>query len=83
MLTRLIARAENEGIETFVASCLATNQDMIVRFRELGQSIMRTGSGAGVIELEIELPTDATHLLSPALRAAATAPTLTAAKTRA
>jgi L-amino acid N-acyltransferase YncA len=83
LLKRLIARAEDEGIETFVASCLGTNRDMILLFRELGESIRRTGSGAGVIELEIELPTHAKHLLSPALRAAATAPTLTAAKTRA
>jgi RimJ/RimL family protein N-acetyltransferase len=83
LLTRLMARAEEEEIETFVASCLGTNRDMIVLFRELGQSIRRTGGGAGVVELEIRLPTDAKHLLSPALRAAATAPTLTAAKTRA
>jgi RimJ/RimL family protein N-acetyltransferase len=82
LLTRLIERAEEAGIETFVASCLATNKDMIVLFRELGQSVRRTGLGAGVLELEIELPTDASHLVRPALRAAATAPTLTAARAR-
>ena len=78
LLTRLIARAGDEAIETFVASCLGTNRDMIVLFRELGESVKSTGMSAGVLELEIELPTDADHLVTPALRAAATAPTLAA-----
>ena len=37
LLSRLIARAEDEGIKTFVASCLADNADMITLFRELGR----------------------------------------------
>lgn len=80
LLARLTAHAQDEGIELFTASCLADNEDMLILFRELGQSVRQTGAGAGVVELEIELPTDAQHLLAPALRAAATAPTLTAAK---
>lgn len=76
LLTRLIERAEQIGIETFVASCLAHNDDMLILFRELGRSVRRTGGGAGVVELEIELPTHAMHMVRPALRAVATASTL-------
>lgn len=79
LLSRLIARAEDEGIETFVATCLVDNANMITLFRELGDSVTRTGMGAGAVELEIALPTDAHHHVRSALRAVATTPGLTAA----
>lgn len=78
MLTRLIARAEEEGIDTFVALCLASNKDMLILFEELGERVRRTGQSSGAVEVEIELPTAERHLVGPALRAAATAPDLTA-----
>ena len=78
LLGDLIARAREEGVDRFVAMCLASNRDMLILFEELGESVRRTGTGEGAIELEIELPTEAPHLVGPALRAAARAPDLTA-----
>lgn len=79
LLSQLIGRAEDEGFKTFVATCLVDNSDMISLFRELGDSVTKTGGGAGAIELEIALPTDAHHQVRPALRAVAATPSLTAA----
>jgi L-amino acid N-acyltransferase YncA len=80
LLTRLIVRAEGVGVETFVASCLARNEDMLALFRELGRSVRKTAGDGGVVELEIELPIDEPHRVVPALRAVAKSPTLTAAR---
>lgn len=76
LLRRLVVLAESHGIETFVATCLATNADMILLLRELDEGIHRIGSGAGAIEVEITLPTDAEHLIAPTLGAVAQAPDL-------
>jgi L-amino acid N-acyltransferase YncA len=70
LLSRLITRAKSAGIATFVASCLAYNEEMLTLFRDLGRSVRRTGSGAGVVEIEVELPADE-EALRPALRAVA------------
>jgi acetyltransferase len=56
LLTRLAGRAAEDGIDTFVASCLADNREMIALFHDVGVSVKRTGRGAGVVELEISLP---------------------------
>jgi RimJ/RimL family protein N-acetyltransferase len=55
ILSQLMRRASADGIQTFVASCLADNRDMIKLFRELGERVTFTGQGAGVVELEISL----------------------------
>ena len=78
LLSQLIGRAD-EDQKTFVATCFVDNSDMISLFRELGDSVTKTGGGAGAIELEIALPTDAHHQVRPALRAVAATPSLTAA----
>ena len=76
LLRRLVVLAESHGIDHFVATCLATNADMILLLRELDEGIHRIGSGAGAIEVEIRLPTDAEHLIVPTLGAVARAPDL-------
>jgi len=57
LLARLMARARAEGIETFTASCFATNKEMLALFRELGRDVEELSRSQGVVELEIELPT--------------------------
>jgi GNAT superfamily N-acetyltransferase len=58
LLAQLIARAETEGINTFVASCWVDNRDMITLFQELGEAVRVTGHDAGTVDLEITLPRD-------------------------
>lgn len=55
LLGGLIERAKDEGVTTFVASCLADNVAMIALLRDLGQSIRKIGGGAGVLEFEMDL----------------------------
>jgi len=76
LLRRLVVLAETHGIEHFVATCLATNADMILLLRELDEGIHRISSGGGAIEVEITLPTDSEHLIAPTLGAVAQAPDL-------
>ena len=57
LLARLMGRARAEGIETFTATCFATNKEMLALFRELGSDVEELGRSQGVVELEIELPT--------------------------
>jgi RimJ/RimL family protein N-acetyltransferase len=78
VLAALMTRAREEGIDSFSALCLAANRDMMILFEELGESVRRTGSAHGAIELEIVLPTEEREAIGPALRAAARAPDLAA-----
>lgn len=55
LLHRLVARAREEGIERFTATCLAENHDVIELLEHLGATSL-TRPDAGVLGLEIELP---------------------------
>jgi L-amino acid N-acyltransferase YncA len=57
LLSRLMERAREEGIESFTASCFADNREMRALFRELGRDVHDVRASGGVLELEIELPT--------------------------
>jgi GNAT superfamily N-acetyltransferase len=72
LLQLLATRARQNGIEYFIGVCLAENREMLQLFDELGPTSRRRSDG-GVIEVEVMLPTTATHAIRPALRAAATA----------
>jgi GNAT superfamily N-acetyltransferase len=74
-LLRLLARRAREaGIATFTGICLADNRNMIQLLRELGPAVKSTNDRGGVVELEVELPTDADPDMAAAhLRAAAIA----------
>lgn len=76
LLRRLVVIAEQHGIDHFTALCFATNSDMLLLLRELDENIHRIGSGGGAIEVEVRLPVDAEHLISPTLSAVARAPEL-------
>ena len=70
LLTRLAARASEEGVERFVATCLAENLDVIELLEEL--CAKRTGQAeGGLIEVEMELPAADERPLRAALRRAA------------
>ena len=59
LLIRLERRAAAMGITTFVATCLADNRDMLDVFRDLpGVRCSTSGSRAGVVEVEMQLPPD-------------------------
>ena len=72
LLQRLAARARDEGIERFTATCLARNHDVIQLLHDLGVAHDRP-VGAGLLEVRVDLPP---HLepdapLAHTLRAAA------------
>lgn len=72
LLRLLAARARAEGIETFTATCLAENRDVIEILKALG--VPHVGQPrAGLVDLEVELPasTGPQQPLTAALRQAA------------
>lgn len=72
-LLQMLARLAGEhGVEHFTGVCLAENREMLQLFDELGPTTRRRSDGE-VIEIEVTLPTRATHAIRPALRAAARA----------
>lgn len=74
LLHRLAERAEDLGIERFVATCLMANNDMLQLLRDVGISFTRTGASCGAIEVEVELPTKVSREhLSRAVRLVAAA----------
>jgi RimJ/RimL family protein N-acetyltransferase len=60
LLRRLVARAREEGIETFTATCLASNHDVLEVLEPLGVTHF-SHPDAGVLGLEIDLPTQVTR----------------------
>jgi GNAT superfamily N-acetyltransferase len=74
LVERLVQRARENGIERFVATVLAENEDAIDLFRGLSPSDPRPRRGdPGQVQLVIDLPADGVEgtLLERALRAAA------------
>ena len=72
-LLHLLARgAAEHGITQFSGVCLAENREMLQLLDELGPTTHRRADG-NVTEVEVTLPTTATHAIRPALRAAASA----------
>jgi GNAT superfamily N-acetyltransferase len=75
LLERLVARARENGIERFVATVLAENEDALELFRSLSPAdpSPRPGEEPGQLNLVIELPADGVRgtLLGRALRTAA------------
>jgi RimJ/RimL family protein N-acetyltransferase len=55
LLQLLEERAIAEGIERFVATCLATNRDVLDLFEEIGPKHV-IGTESGTVEVEIALP---------------------------
>lgn len=72
LLHLLARRAARNGIELFTGVCLAENREMLQLFDELGPTTRHRQDG-DVTEVEVTLPTTATHAIRPALRAAASA----------
>jgi len=72
LLHLLARRATGNGVEQFTGVCLAENREMLQLFDELGPSTRHRADG-DVTEVEVTLPTTATHAIRPALRAAARA----------
>ena len=72
LLHLLARRATGNGIELFTGVCLAENREMLQLFDELGPTTRHRRDG-DVTEVEVTLPTTATHAIRPALRAAAKA----------
>jgi RimJ/RimL family protein N-acetyltransferase len=72
LLRRLEARALEEGVEAFVATCLATNTDVLELLDEIGPRKV-TDAENGIVEVEIRLPAATTpeSPLRAALRRAA------------
>jgi len=56
LLARLEERALEEGIERFVATCLATNSEVLELLGEIGPT-RTVGSANGTVDIEIALPT--------------------------
>jgi GNAT superfamily N-acetyltransferase len=74
LVERLVRRARENGIERFVATVLAENDDALDLFRSLSPTDPQPRPGEpGQVELVIELPTDGVEgtLLGRALKAAA------------
>jgi GNAT superfamily N-acetyltransferase len=72
-LLRLLARRATEnGVTQFTGVCLAENREMLQLLDELGPTTHHRADG-NVTEVEVTLPTTATHAIRPALRAAASA----------
>jgi L-amino acid N-acyltransferase YncA len=72
LLHLLARRATENGVRQFTGVCLAENHEMLQLFDELGPTTHHPGEGE-VTEVEVTLPTTATHAIRPALRAAASA----------
>jgi RimJ/RimL family protein N-acetyltransferase len=72
LLHLLARRATENGVQQFTGVCLAENREMLQLFDELGPTTRHPGEGE-VTEVEVTLPTTATHAIRPALRAAARA----------
>ena len=72
LLHLLGRRARESGVEQFTGVCLAENREMLQLFDELGPTTRHRRDG-DVTEVEVTLPTTATHAIRPALRAAARA----------
>ncbi len=72
LLHLLARRAAENGITQFTGVCLAENREILQLFDELGLTTRHPADG-GVTEVEVTLPTTATHAIRPALRAAAKA----------
>jgi RimJ/RimL family protein N-acetyltransferase len=72
LLRRLAGRAVEEGVDRFVATCLAENRDVLELLEEVGPHRVRKTEG-GTVEIEIELPvsTSGDAPLRAALRRAA------------
>jgi RimJ/RimL family protein N-acetyltransferase len=69
LLHMLAERADELGVHCFVATCLAHNRPMLDLFRELGTAVSETPGDPGVVEVEVELPTDrGRHHYSEVLR---------------
>ena len=60
LLQRLVARAREEGVETFTATCLASNHDVIEVLEPLGVTHF-SHPDAGVLGLEVDLPEQLTR----------------------
>ncbi len=74
LLGLLARRAAEDGVTRFTGVCLAENREMLQLFDELGPTTRHPADG-GVTEVEVTLPTTATHAIRPLLRAAGTAST--------
>jgi RimJ/RimL family protein N-acetyltransferase len=70
LLTALIGRARENGVERVTASLLATNQPMIELLHGIGEATM-TQSGTGTKEYDVVLPDRGVGPLRPLLRHAA------------
>ena len=67
LLTRLAARASEEGIDHFTAMMLATNHEMLALLNELGPADV-TGRADGVLEVQVRLPIAAEEPATPLRR---------------
>ena len=67
LLDALVAHAFGEGVETFTAMVLTTNQAMLHVFAEMGASIEWDPDDRQVVHLRV--PVDADHLEHSALAA--------------
>jgi RimJ/RimL family protein N-acetyltransferase len=70
LMRRLAARAVEEGVERFTATCLAENTDVLDLLGDLAPARV-TESADGLVEVEIALPTGEEKSLLAALRRAA------------
>ncbi len=71
LLRRLAQRATSAGVDVFVATCLASNHEVMDLLEELGAGATARREDAGVVTIEVELPTATDQAMRPALRAAA------------
>ena len=73
LLQCLARRATEQGIQTFVGVCLATNKDMIELLRRLDREATVSTIDGGLVEVDVTLPTAASaDDIATALRATAT-----------
>lgn len=70
LLRRLAARALEEGIERFTATCLATNTDVLELLQDVAPTRV-TNTDGGLVEVEVALPAGEESTLRSALRRAA------------
>jgi GNAT superfamily N-acetyltransferase len=71
LLDRLAERAQDEGVDRFTATALATNDEVIELLSRMGPTTTAPSQG-GVVEMEIELPVE-THAESSLRRLLRTA----------